>query len=51
MLIDEKDQTQNHSISPYYPLYIETINEILDLKLPKSIETKRLAVLREEWIR
>ncbi|KAG0032268.1 hypothetical protein BGZ82_006614 [Podila clonocystis] len=50
VLVDEKDHTRNHSISPYYPLYIETINEILDLKLPKSIETKRLAVLREEWI-
>ncbi|KAG0087636.1 hypothetical protein BGZ93_010820 [Podila epicladia] len=50
VLVDEKDQTRNRSTSLYYPLYIETINEILDLKLPKSIETKRLAVLREEWI-
>ncbi|CAO3574441.1 unnamed protein product [Mortierella alpina] len=32
------------------PLYIETVNDILDLKMPKSIESKRLAVLREEWI-
>lgn len=50
LLLDEKDQTRNPT-SPYYPLYIETINEILDLKLPKNIETKRLAVLREEWTR
>ncbi|KAF9388268.1 hypothetical protein CPC16_006583 [Podila verticillata] len=49
LLLDEKDQTRSPT-SPYYPLYIETINEILDLKLPKNIETKRLAVLREEWI-
>ncbi|KAF9961015.1 hypothetical protein BGZ72_005138 [Mortierella alpina] len=32
------------------PLYIETVNDILDLKMPRSIESKRLAVLREEWI-
>ncbi|KAF9179114.1 hypothetical protein BGZ51_007244 [Haplosporangium sp. Z 767] len=33
-----------------YPLYIETVNGILDLKMPRSIEIKRLVVLREEWI-
>ncbi|KAG0216074.1 hypothetical protein BGX28_005969 [Mortierella sp. GBA30] len=32
------------------PLYIETVNDILDLKMPRNIESKRLAVLREEWI-
>ncbi|KAG0352937.1 hypothetical protein BGZ54_002497, partial [Gamsiella multidivaricata] len=31
-------------------LYIETVNEILDLKMPRAIESKRLALLREEWI-
>ncbi|KAF9110108.1 hypothetical protein BGX27_006763 [Mortierella sp. AM989] len=32
-------------------LYVETVNEILDYRLPRSIEAKRLALLREEWIR
>ncbi|KAG0271664.1 hypothetical protein BGZ95_000495 [Linnemannia exigua] len=33
-----------------HPLYIETVNDILDFKMPRLIEAKRLAVLREEWI-
>ncbi|KAF9348395.1 hypothetical protein BGX26_000201 [Mortierella sp. AD094] len=32
-------------------LYVETINEILDYKFPRILESKRLALLREEWIR
>lgn len=34
-----------------HPLYIETVNDILDFRMPRLIEAKRLAVLREEWIR
>lgn len=33
-----------------HPLYIETVNDILDFRMPRPIEAKRLAVLREEWI-
>ncbi|KAF9148548.1 hypothetical protein BG015_009717 [Linnemannia schmuckeri] len=33
-----------------HPLYIETVNDILDFRMPRLIEAKRLAVLREEWI-
>ncbi|KAG9064083.1 hypothetical protein KI688_003262 [Linnemannia hyalina] len=33
-----------------HPLYIETVNDILDYRMPRLIEAKRLAVLREEWI-
>ncbi|KAF9425647.1 hypothetical protein BGZ76_003141 [Entomortierella beljakovae] len=33
-----------------YSLYVETVNDILDYKLPRDIEEKRLALLREEWI-
>ncbi|KAG0215011.1 hypothetical protein BGX31_000944 [Mortierella sp. GBA43] len=39
--------------SPHYArplLYVDTVNDILDYKLPAAIEAKRLAVLREEWI-
>ncbi|KAF8935252.1 hypothetical protein BGZ58_005124 [Dissophora ornata] len=32
------------------PLYMETINDILNYNLPRHIEAKRLAVLRDEWI-
>ncbi|KAF9362220.1 hypothetical protein BGX34_006577 [Mortierella sp. NVP85] len=41
------------TFSPHYQrplLYIDTVNDILDYKMPRSIEAKRLAVLREEWI-
>ncbi|KAG0303997.1 hypothetical protein BGZ98_006043 [Dissophora globulifera] len=31
-------------------LFIETVNEILDYKLPRKIETKRLELMLEEWI-
>ncbi|KAF9574584.1 hypothetical protein BGW38_008305 [Lunasporangiospora selenospora] len=33
------------------PLYVEIVNEILDLKMPRAIEAKRLELLREDWIR
>ncbi|KAF9275082.1 hypothetical protein BGZ88_002571 [Linnemannia elongata] len=33
-----------------HPLYIETVNDILDFRMPRLIEAKRLAILREEWI-
>ncbi|KAG0229019.1 hypothetical protein BGW42_001840 [Actinomortierella wolfii] len=31
-------------------LFVERINEILDLKLPRQLEKKRFSILREEWI-
>ncbi|KAF9093280.1 hypothetical protein BGX29_009995 [Mortierella sp. GBA35] len=47
-------QGQGGRMSPSHkqshPLYIETVNDILDFKMPRLIEAKRLAVLREEWI-
>ncbi|KAF9428578.1 hypothetical protein BGZ94_001881 [Podila epigama] len=45
-----QSQSRQQQETPDFPLYVETVNEILDLKLPKSIEAKRLAVLREECV-
>ncbi|KAF9933344.1 hypothetical protein FBU30_005748 [Linnemannia zychae] len=46
-------QGQQNMSTPHkqkYPLYIETINDILDFRMPRLIEARRLAVLQEEWI-
>jgi len=32
-------------------LYIETLNNILDLRLPRNMEKARLSLLRDEWTR
>ncbi|KAI1316905.1 hypothetical protein EDD11_009305 [Mortierella claussenii] len=51
--LNGRDILSRRTVSPQilsYPLFIETVNDILDYKMPRIIESKRLAVLREEWI-
>ncbi|KAF9914282.1 hypothetical protein BX616_008605 [Lobosporangium transversale] len=48
-----KDTLGRRTLSPQkHPclLYIDTLNGILDYKLPRTIESRRLIVLRDEWV-